>query len=151
MATLYFNIYLKKYDINIVGEPTFTSNVFVVPNIAEAINSIIYKQQQNFYISIQMACFYELLRFNNKNTIKDMLLGLNIDEKIALLKQECNIDFNNYPPLFRRGGSCYRSPKVMPDGTMKNKWVINTDLPIFTKDSHLNNIFKMGHDIFRNY
>ena len=137
-------------NLNIMGDAIFTSHVFIVPTIAEAINTCIYHQQHNFYIAIQSACFYELLKKYNKNSIKEMLSGLSVDEKIDLLKQECDIDFHNYPIAFRRGVAGYKVPKVVNE-VMKNKWVINNNLPIFTKEqSFLGNIFRMGSDIFRN-
>ena len=150
MATVYFNECTSSIGLNILGEPIFTSQVFVVPNISESINTIIYKQQHNFHIAIQSACFYELLKFYDKNTIKEMLSGLSIDEKMELLQQECNIDFNNYPASFKRGVAFYKVPKVI-DGSVKNKWFINSELPIFTKDqSFISNIIKNnGVDIFR--
>lgn len=149
IATLHFNNCANTVNLDLVGEPMFTSQVFAVPNMAEAINTLVYKQQQNFHTSIQFACFYELLKKYDKHAIKEMLSGLSIDEKIDLLHQECGIDFNNYPTHFRRGGSCYKVPKVTGD-SMKNKWVVNPELPIFTKDqSFLSNIFKNGADIFR--
>lgn len=150
VATMHFNKCAGAIDLNLSGEPIFNSHVFMVPNIMEAINTMIYKQQSNFHSSIQFACFYELLKKYDKNTIKEMLAGLSTDEKIDLLRQECNIDFNSYPTSFRRGAACYKIPRVMDGGLMKNKWVINKDLPIFTKDqSFLSNIFKNGADIFR--
>jgi len=150
IATLRFKNYLDTIDLNYVGEPIFTSQVFAVPNIMEAINAIVYKQQQNFHTSIQFACFYEFLRKYDKNAIKDMLHGLSVDEKIDLLYQDCEVDFHQYPHIFRRGAACYKVPKVVDSGMMKNKWIINTELPIFTKDqSFLSNIFKNGADIFR--
>lgn len=151
LATLYFNVYINKVDLNILGDYIFTSQIFAVPNIMEATNTIVYKQQNNFHTSIQFACFYELLKKSyDKNTIKDMLAGLSIDEKIDLLNQECNVDFNQYPISFRRGAACYKIPKIVGDIT-KYKWIVNADLPIFTKDqSFLSNIIKNnGVDIFR--
>jgi len=149
IATLHFNEYVGSKKLDIVGKPIFSSQVFAVPNIVEAINTMVHKQQYNFHTSIQFACFYELLKRHDKHTIKDMLSGLSIDEKIDLLRQECDVDFNNYPLLYRRGAACYKVPRVS-DGTMKNKWFVNTELPIFTKDqSFLSNIFKNGADIFR--
>jgi tRNA(His) 5'-end guanylyltransferase len=150
IATLHFNECADAINLNLVGEPIFTSQVFVVPNIMEAINTMVFKQQQNFHTSIQFACFYELLKKHDKHAIKEMLTGLSIDEKIDLLQQECGVDFNDYPTIFRRGAACYKIPKVI-DGVMKNKWAANLELPIFTKDqSFLSNIFKNGADIFRN-
>lgn len=149
IATQHFNMFASNMELNLLGDALFTSQVFVVPNITEAINTIIYKQQHNFHTAIQFSCFYELLKKYDKSTIKEMLVDLSTDEKIDLLKQECNIDFNEYHSSFRRGASCYKIPKVI-DGVVKNKWIINTELPIFTKDqSFLTNIFRVGTDIFR--
>ena len=150
IATLHFNRCATAVDLNLMGEAIFASQVFVVPNIMEATNTLVYKQQNNFQTSIQFACFYELLNKYDKDTIRSMINGLSIDEKIDLLHQECNIDFNEYPVPFRRGASCYKVPRVADDGTMKNKWFVNANLPIFTKDtSFLSNIFRNGADIFR--
>jgi len=150
IASLHFNRCVTALDINLLGEAIFTTEVFVVPNIVEAINTMVYKQQQNFYTSIQFACFYELLNKKfDKATIKEMLGDLSVDDKIHLLNQECGVDFNQYPSSFRRGAACYRVPKVV-DQNVKNKWQVNENLPIFTKDqSFLTNIFKNGADIFR--
>jgi tRNA(His) guanylyltransferase len=148
IASLHFNKCCAAIELNLMGEPLFISQIFAVPNIAEAINTIIYKQQHNFHTSIQFACFYELLKKFDKTTIKEMLNGLSIDERIDLLRQECEIDFNNYPISFRRGSMCYRAPQIIND-IMKNKWKI-ADALIFTKkQSFLSNLFKNGSDIFR--
>lgn len=136
-------------ELNLLGHGIFYSHIFPVPTLAEAINTLVFKQQQNFYLSIQSACLYELLKHYNKNTIKEMLNDLSVDEKIDLLRQECGVNFNDYPIAFRRGVATYKVPKVVND-VMKNKWIINSDLPIFTKDqSFLGNIFRNGADIFR--
>jgi tRNA(His) 5'-end guanylyltransferase len=69
-----------------------------------------------------------------------MLSGLSIDEKINLLKQESDIDFNKYHSVFRRGAACYRKSKI--NDNTKSQWVLNEDLPIFTQEqSFLKNIF----------
>lgn len=151
IASLHLNQQLSQIpNYNIMGDTIFTSQIFLIPSVSEVINTVIFKQQQNFHTSIQYACLYELIKKYDKNTIKEMLTGLSIDEKVDLLLQECQIDFNDYPILFRRGSACYKVPKIIND-VMKNKWEINSDLPIFTKDqSFLDNILKMGHDIIRN-
>lgn len=141
-ATLYFNEAISSLQLNTSGDSLFTSQIFGVPNQSEAINTIIYHQQQNFHTSIQSACLYNLLNKYDKNTIKDMLNGLNIDEKIGLLLQECDINFNDYPLSFKRGAAVYKTQQIVDDN-LKNKWIINDALPIFTKDqSFLTNIFR---------
>ena len=149
IASLHFSEVSKKNNLNLTGSPLFTVQAFPVPTMTEAANTIIYKQQQNFHTSIQSACLYELLKKYDKNNIKEMLMGLTMDEKIDLLYQECQVDFNDYPLTFRRGIAAYKRPQISGE-TMKNKWYVNTELPIFTKEqSFLTNVFKMGHDIFR--
>lgn len=150
IATMHFNSCANAIDLNMVSEPIFISRVHTVPNIAEAVNTMIFKQQQNFHTSVQFACFYELLgKKFDKHHIREMLTGLSVDEKIDLLDQECGVNFNEYPMAFKRGVGCYKVPKVN-GGIVKNKWMLNPDLPIFTKDqSFLSNIFKNGADIFR--
>lgn len=153
ISTLHFNNYANSLDLNLMGEPVFTTNVFAVPNIMEAINVMVSKQQQAFQSAIHFACLYELLKKYDKNDIKEMLSGTGQDEKIQLLQQECGVDFNEYPLAFRRGVACYRAPKLLHfDNTeiIKNKWTLNTEIPIFTKEhAFLSQIFKTGVDIFR--
>lgn len=149
IASLHFHNRAEASSLTLLSEPIFTSQVFAVPNIMEAVNTIVHKQQQNFHTSIQFACFYELLKKYDKHHIKDMLVGLSNDDKIDLLSQECNVDFNDYPVVFRRGAACYKVPRLVAEGTMKNKWTLDKELPIFTKNqSFLTNIFKNGADIF---
>lgn len=151
LATLHFKNYLGGSELELIGDPLFTSHVFPVPTIGEAINAIICKQQENLYKTIQFTCFYSLLKKYDKNTVKEMLTGLAADEKIALLHQECGINFNKDLPLsFRRGVACYKVPQIMDGEVVKSKWNLNTELPIFVKDQgFLNNLFKNGIDLFR--
>jgi tRNA(His) 5'-end guanylyltransferase len=149
IATMHFNDCATKLSLNLTNDPIFTSQVFAVPTIGEAINTLVYKQQYNFHASIQFACLYELIKKHDKNAIKEMLSGLSMDEKIDLLHQECQINFNDYPVSFRRGTACYKVPKLSEESA-RYKWYLNPEPPIFTKDqSFLSNIFKHGSDIFR--
>ena len=149
IATFHFNNISTLKSLNLVGDSIFLAQTFNTPSIIEAIHAIVLKQQQNFQNAVQAACFYELIKKHNKETIKDMLSGLTIDEKIDILYQECSVSFNEYPTAFKRGIACYRSPKIVND-LVKNKWVINKELPIFTQDhSLLANVFQHGSDILR--
>jgi tRNA(His) 5'-end guanylyltransferase len=149
LASLSFNNHASDLELNLSGNYYFTSQIFTVPNVVEAINALVYKQQGNFLNSIQYACFYELLnRDYDRAKIKEMLTDLSTDEKIELLSQECEIDFHNYPLNFRRGAACYRVSKTNDQDVTKYKWTVNKDLPIFTKDHNfLNNIFKNGFSL----
>lgn len=153
LVTLQFNNYANSVDMNLHGDAVFLAKSFIVGNIPEAINVVVSKQQQAFHTSIQYACLYEMLKKYNKNDIKEMLSGNSNDEKIALLQQECGVDFNEYPVAFRRGVACYRAPTVVNyagEQTTKHKWVLDVNIPIFTKEhSFLGQILKAGSDIIR--
>lgn len=149
IATMHFNDCAESIRLNLIGDPVFSSQVFAVPTVGEVVNTMVYKQQQNFQTSIQYACLYELIKKHDKNTIKGMLSGLSMDEKIDLLRQECEIDFHTYPLSYRRGVAAYKVPKLAEEDT-KYTWYLNSEPPIFTKDQpFLSNILKNGADIFR--
>ncbi len=150
LATLHLNRCIESLNLNLTNDAIFTSKAFTVPNITEAINVIISKQQLCSYKSINFSCLYEFLnKDHDKNNIKEMIQGTSLDEKINLLHQECDINFNDYPTAFRRGVACYRQPKAI-NGVLKYKWAINYEVPIFTSEqSFLSNIFKGGSDIIR--
>jgi tRNA(His) guanylyltransferase len=153
MATLYFN--RETAGRELCEGAIFTAQTFVVPNIMEAINVLIYKQQGMFATSVSLACFYELLKSRDREVIKQMLTGLSSDDKIDLLYQELGIDFEaSYPTAFRRGAACYYAPKIVRvdnEEMMQDMLITNDNLPIFTKDhSLLNGVFSRGKDILRN-
>lgn len=151
IATLEFNRIAKINDVQLFGDPVFTAQTFAVPNITEAINVLVAKQQQAFHVALSMACFYELLkRKHDPETIKQTLMEKTATAKAELLFEECGIEFNNYPLPFKRGMACYRVPKVVAGEEIKNKLMIDMEIPLFTKDhDFLGNIFRFGRDIFR--
>lgn len=149
IASLHFNNCTKIEELDLIGDPVFIAKAFVVPNITEAINTMVLKQQYAIQGSIYFACLYEFIKKYNKEEIKDMLSECTLDQRIDLLKQEFNVDYNKYPSAFRRGVACYRIPKLI-DGSIKHKLTLNYNIPIFTKDhSFLGNILKGGSDIIR--
>lgn len=153
IATCEFNKIAKIKELPSVGDSIFTSHAFVVPNVTEAINVLIAKQQQAFHAALHLACFYELIKKYEPDIVKQTLNEKTPQAKAEILFEECNIDFNNYPLPFRRGAACYRVPRVIATETgeeIKNKLTIDTELPLFTKDhDFLSNIFRTGRDIFR--
>jgi len=153
IATLHFNNWVNANELNLIGEAAFITNVFAVPNLTEAINVMVAKQQKAMQSAIYLTCLYELLKKHDKNDISNMLAGTSYDDKINLLSQECNVDFNELPQPFRRGVACYRTPTVVTfegEDKIKGKWKLNSEIPIFTKEhGFLGTIFKTGSDIFR--
>lgn len=153
IATLELNRAAKVNDVQLFGDPVFTAKTFVVPNMVEAVNILISKQQQCFHSSITLACFYELLKKYDIETVKQTIMDKSSAVKAEILFDNCGIEINNYPIPFRRGFACYRAPKIINidgDEQIKNKLIIDMELPVFTKDhDFLNGIFKSGFGIFR--
>lgn len=149
IATHHFTSYSSVMDINFFSDPIFYTSVFTLPNIQETVNFLIYKQQQNFIISMNNACYYGLNKNYSDNEIKNMLSNLTLEEKSELLKTKCNIDFYDYSVSYKRGVAAYRIPKLT-ENLLKNKWAINTNLPIFSKEQNfLFHIIKNGYDVLR--
>lgn len=143
----------KVKELNVLGDPIFTAKAFVVPNITETINVLIAKQQQAFHTALSMACFYELIKRFDASTIKQTLSDKSPQEKSDLLLEQTGKDFNTYPQAFKRGAAVYRAQKVVKTATgeeIRNKLMIDTELPIFTKDREfLETILNGGKDVVR--
>lgn len=138
IASTSFLMSALENDINLIGDPIFTSSSFVVPNTMEVVNTLINKQQSAFNYSVHSACYFELLKKYTYDTVDDTLKNLTSEEKIDLLFQETGIEFNSYSSSFRKGAACYRAPKLIDhqDGSqeIKNKITIDADLPTFSKN-----------------
>lgn len=152
IATLEFSNAARDLGLKLAGDATFASSVYAVPNLTEAINVLVAMQQVSTHSSLNFASYYELYKKYGQDAY-DIVQGRTAEEKEELLTEECGIAFNNYPSAFRRGVAFYRAPTLVSSAEgqiMKNKWVMNNEIPIFTKDqTFLTNIFKSGADIYR--
>lgn len=149
IATIHFNNMAINTELDFTTDAIFTSEVIAVPNLNEALNFLIFKQQNNFHISLNFACYYELLKNNTENEVLNKLTNITMEDKIEFLKEECNIEYMNYPSQFRRGVCAYKSPKLI-NGILKNKWNIDNDTVLFSKEQEfILNILKSGADILR--
>jgi len=149
LASIQFFSSAQKYNLNILGAPVFTSQVFAVPNITEAVNVLIAKQQQSIQSCISFACFYETIKeYDDISLARSTLTQKTIDEKIELL-QDLNVDYNSLNPEFKKGFACYKVPKVF-DNEIKKKWIINNDIPTFSNNHEfITNILSIGNDLVR--
>lgn len=126
LAGIHFYKCADHISLSLQGYPVFTSHVFPVPNINEAINYLISCQQLNSLIAVQFSCYYELLKKYDKQHIKKTMHGLSNVERLDLLKDECGIDYETYNSIFRKGAVHLRSY----DG--KFKWDVLDNPPIFS-------------------
>jgi tRNA(His) 5'-end guanylyltransferase len=107
----------------------FDSRVFTIPK-EEVVNCLIWRQQdatRNSIQSVGQANFSQKQLHEKKcNDIQDMLFV------------EKGINWNDYPTHLKRGSCCIKKPFKINEGTenetVRNKWVIDEEIPIFTQD-----------------
>jgi tRNA(His) 5'-end guanylyltransferase len=109
----------------------FDSRVFTLPK-EEVVNCLIWRQKdatRNSIQSVGQANFSDKELHKKKcNDIQDMLM----------LKK--GINWNDFPTHLKRGSCCIKKPFKINEGTdqetVRNKWVVDTEIPIFTQDKN---------------
>lgn len=118
----------------------FDTRVFAVPSTQEAINCLIWRQNDATKNSISSACYHEVGKVVGKGTARKLMHGLNQDQQQELLFQKAGINWNDYPTKFKRGISCYRVLKEieLADGTkaIRTPWYLDEDMEILSKLPH---------------
>jgi tRNA(His) 5'-end guanylyltransferase len=114
----------------------FDCRVYEVPDLIEAVNYFIWRQNDCTKNSISSAAYFELAKQFGKKTVQKLLHGLNKDERQELLWQKANINWNDYKPEFKRGITVVRQEKEVKtsEGTaIRKPWTI-VPAPIFSSD-----------------
>lgn len=111
----------------------FDARAFSIPK-DEVCNNLIWRQQdatRNSIEAVRQAHFsHNILQNKSCSMIQDMLW------------REKNINWNDLPTDCKRGACCYRKPSTecieIKTGehieVSRNRWTIDTDIPIFTQD-----------------
>lgn len=128
----------------------FDARVFAVSNIQEAINCLIFRQNDATKNSVSSATYYEVAEKIGKKTTRKMMHGLNQKQQQELLFSQTGINWNNYPTKFKRGVGCHRVKREIEiDGNIcgRSAWEVENELPIFTQErDYLDNILSVGEE-----
>ena len=120
-----FNTYTKACEKGAM----FDSRVFTLPK-EEVVNCLIWRQQDATRNSIQSV--------GQANFSHNQLHGKNCSDIQDMLMLEKGINWNDYPTHLKRGTCCMKKPFKINEGTeqeaIRNKWVLDTEIPIFTQD-----------------
>lgn len=124
----------------------FDARVFAVPDVQEAINCLIWRQNDAIKNSVSSACYYEVGKVKGKKTSRAMMQGLNQDKQKEMLLNEANIKWEDYPIKYQRGAACYKikvSTNTEKEVVERTKWIADTEIPVFSKDQEfLRKIFE---------
>jgi len=116
----------------------FDTRVFAVPTVQEAINCLIWRQNDAVKNSISCSCYYEVANKVGKKTARKMMENLNGKQQQELLFKETGMNWNDYPAYFKRGMGCKKETKIFTDDSgkeyMRSGWVKILDLPTFSKE-----------------
>ncbi len=137
LASITFLKCAQELKMDIIGDPVFLAKAFVLPNITEIHNYLIFAQHQASQVAIEMACHYELLKKYDIDAVLSLTKNKSVEEKYDLLFQECKTDLQSWPMAFWRGFACYRAAKMVQTTyglESKLKLTINTELPFFSKN-----------------
>lgn len=128
--------YYRVYRTALKKGAMFDARAFNTPK-EEVVNCLIWRQQdatRNSIQSVGQANFsHKQLNGKSCNDIQDMLM------------LEKGINWNDYPTLLKRGSCCIKKEELInvekstEEGiifiaTTRNKWVIDTEIPIFTQN-----------------
>lgn len=107
----------------------FDSRVFTLPK-EEVVNCFIWRQQDATRNSIQSV--------GQANFSQKQLHGKSCDDIVEMLMLEKDINWYDYPTHLKRGSCCIKVPYKINKGTeqetIRNKWVIDNEIPIFVQD-----------------
>lgn len=155
LATLYFYKAISKFNLDLVGDTCFDSRVFPLPNLAEAVNYLVWRQKDCQRNAVSKAAkFFLTQKYGKKSTLK-LLHKKSMLERLILLEEECGIIFEEEFPLsYRNGVAIYKTPisMILDDGTsqIRKNWRINWELGDYTENRESTfNILLNGQDIIR--
>jgi tRNA(His) 5'-end guanylyltransferase len=137
LVTAHFNKRMISWYEGNVPLAYFDARTFVVPSWQEAINCLVWRQNDATKNSISSACYYDIAEKIGKKTARKKMHGLNQKQQQELLFQETGLNWNNYKTKFKRGIGVYRvSKEITLNGEtfIRNSWQIDEELPIFAQD-----------------
>jgi tRNA(His) 5'-end guanylyltransferase len=133
---LMWSIY--KFDITKENIPTayFDCRIHPVPTMTEVVNNLIWRQIDCTKNSISSATDYEVGKKLGRGTARKLMHKLNQNERQELLFEKTGINWNNYPPEFKRGIVVFKKEMKVDSPHMvvtRKKWISGA-APIFSSE-----------------
>lgn len=103
--------------------PCFDCRIMPMPNKVEAANAVLWRVQDATKNAISMAAreYFSHSQLHKKNG----------KEMQAMLLEQCGVNFNDYPPAFRRGTFVRRETYLHTDNTTLRSRIAEMNMPPF--------------------
>lgn len=114
----------------------FDSRAFTMPDLTEAGNYLVWRQQDCTRNSILSATYYAVGEKKGRKTTRKMMYGLKTPELQELMFKEAGVNWNDYPGDFKRGSVVFRqlvSIETPKGKAMRSRWKLGV-APIFTSE-----------------
>lgn len=122
----YMKVFPEKRDECLSGKfPAFDARFFNIPQ-SEVMNCFIWRQQDATRNSIQML---GQSKFSHKQ-----LHGKSCDQIQDMLMKDFSINWNDCPVPQKRGVCAAKESYTSDSGCERTRWVIDNEIPIFTRD-----------------
>lgn len=152
LTTKGFERSLEMLDLplDVVGEALFDVRVWALPDLTETLNCLIWRQQDCQRNALSMATLSQLSEKMSHGEAVKYLHQKSSKDRLKILEEDCNINFEDfYSSAFRHGVAVYKVPTIQQDA-VRNKWMLNFDLPVFSDEKDfINNILINGRDVIR--
>lgn len=134
-TTYYFMSNSKNLDLK--GKTIFDARAFVLPNLNEVVNYMIWRNQDCIKNSISMVAYYKLWKKFGKADALKMLHGKKSKDRKNILLDSLGIDFEKeYLPIFKLGSAVYKV-EITKNDAIRNIWKIDEDIPSFLEDDSI--------------
>ena len=123
----------------------FDCRIYSVPDLVEVNNYFIWRQNDCTKNSISAAAHFELAKVFGRKTAREMMHGLNRDQQQELLWRKVSIDWNDYPPMFKRGIIISREKVEITtdkDQAIRNVWAASV-APIISSEEGREKFFSI--------
>lgn len=126
----------KLMETEKVDYGVFDARAYALPDLIEAGNYLVWRQQDCTRNSVSSAAYYGIGKKAGRKTARKMMHGLNSKQLQELMFQEAGINWDRYPEQFKRGTVAFRERLEIqtPKGlAIRSKWQTQ-GAPIFTSE-----------------
>lgn len=145
LATVELAQIVTAEDLPLAAPPTFSAQVTALPSLAEAVNYLIWRQNEVLSDAV--------LRLAKKAVGSQEPVVSRTESEREDMIEKAGLHMEDYPSAFSRGVAAYRAPILIENAhgrVEKVKWVVDQSLGFFAETKpFVEAVLRTGQDIFR--